>query len=475
MNERTRTALIAAVPLLAVATMAIGLRTSAGSAVRFASVHAAPLAGLQAGSKATLAWQIRTEVRDRGIREVVPVDALVVTARTRAGQEARWEGKSNAEGIAEASLVLDDFHQGDPLTLEVREVGRSRALARGPVVWAAPPRATKAAELVRPARRDGDVMLDVLVEGGRLVPGFPGSLWVRATAGEPPLPRGGIGITATPEPGLDLARPARKTCDGGYAEFVATAMAHVTGLTLEAVSADRTRGHWFGALPVAAGAFHVETPRWRPVASPSEAVILAPNPRKLVYVELNDAMGRVLGAALPLSVRPGDPVPRAELTLPPLAQGLYWLVVSGDAGGAEELTGATVAKPIVAGAPPEIDPADPCALGPWLASHPAPVFPRWIALEGDAEEDARDRKTRDRGRALAALALVLASAVEVLLLVVIGAAKPMVAPDDGEDLEPAERAALAHASRRGPGLSLLVAVLVALLGFALLGALLTVR
>lgn len=475
MNERTRTALIAAVPLLAVATMATGLRAGAGGAVRFATVHAGPLPQPGLGGRTALAWQIRTQVRDRGIREVVPVDALVVTARTAGGQEAHWEGRSNAEGVAEPSLALDGLRHGDPLTLEVREVGGRRALARGPVVWRDAPRPAVPPAFVRPTRREGDVKLDVLVEEGRLVPGFPGSIWVQAAAGEPPLPRGGVDISATPEPGLDLARPQRKTCDDGYAEFIATAMAHVTGVTLNGVSPGRANGDWFGALPVAAGAFHVETPRWRPVATPSEAVILAPNPRKQVYVELNDARGRVLGAALPLVVRPDDPVPRAALTLPPLARGLYWLVVSGDAGGAEQLTGATIAKPIVAGSPPEIDPADPCALGPWLASHPAPEFPRWIALEGDAEEEARDRTKRDRGRALAALSLLLASAVEVILLVVIGAGAPAASPDDGAPIDAADRAALKRASRRGPGLSLLVAVLVAILGFALLGALLTVR
>ena len=112
-----------------------------------------------------------------------------------------------------------------------------------------------------------------------------------------------------------------------------TAQAHVTGAGFEVkttAAGDPQSGKWFGALPVAAGAFFVSAPRTLPANHADTVVILAPNPRDVVYAELDDTHGRVAAAALPLRLENGDPTPRARFDLPPLTPGLYWIVASGE-------------------------------------------------------------------------------------------------------------------------------------------------
>src|SRR5690606_21163395 len=100
-------------------------------------------------------------------------------------REARWEGRTNEDGIAEPRLVFDaPLEHGDDVEIEVWAAGDPAPLARGPARWAAapPPPPDAIAATVRPSKRDGVVALDVAVEGERLVTGFPTPIWVRATA-----------------------------------------------------------------------------------------------------------------------------------------------------------------------------------------------------------------------------------------------------------------------------------------------------
>src|SRR5262249_44950124 len=151
----------------------------------------------------------------------------------------------------------------------------------------------------------------------------------------------GIAVETETEPGLSVAAPATTTCEGGWAQVDATAYAHVIGASFSARTATEPpqTGLWFGALPVAPGAFFVSVPRVLPANEASQAVLIAPNPRKVVYAELDDRRGRVAAAALDVVTTADDPVPRARFDLPPLSPGLHWLVVSGEPRGAEHLTG----------------------------------------------------------------------------------------------------------------------------------------
>ena len=277
---------------------------------------------------------------------------LVVIARSK-GHEARWTGASNGDGIAEIALELEGLAFGDPLDLEVRAEGEPKPLAQGRVEWREVAGDGKGSGLggnagslggerrvepggaARPTVRSGAIGLDVVIEGDRLIAGFPTSLWVRATP-PPGISPSGLTIAIDPEPGLVTDRPTTTTCGAGWAEVPVTALAHVVGAGVEVHApsrgegAEAPAGKWFGALPVAPGAFFVSMPRVLPAGAPATVVLIAPNPREVVYAELDDTRGRVAAAALKVAVEPGDPTPRARFELPPLAPGLHWLVVSGE-------------------------------------------------------------------------------------------------------------------------------------------------
>lgn len=457
-----RKLLLVAAPLLAVATFMLGLRVGAGEAVRSASIFAAPPGRpASAGAPTPLALQILTYYEERSVRETIAMKGLTLVARSR-GKEARWTGASNADGIAEANLAIDGYAKGDPLEVELRVEGESQPLASGSldyreVTWAGSSWSRAAA---RPAKRSGPIELDVLVEGERLVPGFETSLWIHASKPS--------ALDLVPEPGLRVTKDHVTTCESGWAEVPAIAEAHVVGIGVTAHGkGEGEKGEWFGPLPVAPGAFFVGMPRVVPEREPQTVVLVAPNPRHVVYAEVDDERGRVAAAALPVALDPGDAIPRARFTLPPLARGLHWLVVSGEPRGAEHLAGAAIAKPFVVG-----EEMDACSLGPYLAKHPAEGFPRWLALDGMAVRGAANRARHRLGLFIGLVALAAAAAIDVLLLIAASRearAVMLLADLDGPD---ADRD---RVTAKPPGGSLAIALLLAVLGFALLAVLLFVK
>lgn len=459
-----RKLLLVGAPLVAVGTFMLGLRVGAGEAVRAASIFAAP-PGRPASKDAPtpIALQILTYYEERSIRETVAMNGLTLVARSK-GKEARWTGASNADGIAEANLAIEGYAKGDPLEVELRVEGESQPLASGTlayedVEWA---RSSWTRAAARPAKRTGPVDLDVLVEGERLVPGFETSMWIHAS--KPST------LDLAPEPGLRLTKEHVTTCENGWAEVPAIAEAHVVGIGVTAHATgtgEKEKGEWFGPLPVAPGAFFVGMPRVVRENEPQAVVLVAPNPRHVVYVEVDDERGRVAAAALPVALDPGDAIPRARFTLPPLARGLHWLVVSGEPRGAERLAGAAVAKPFVVG-----DEMDTCSLGPHLAKHPAEGFPRWLALDGMAVRGQANRARHRLGLFIGLLSLAAAAAIDVLLL--IAASREARAAMLLADLDDAATAG-EKVTARPPGGSLAIALLLAVLGFALLAVLLFVK
>jgi hypothetical protein len=480
-----------AAPLIAVLTLMLGLRIGAGEAVRAAVVFGAPPGHPAPNGKTRLAWQLLTFVDDRGVKETVPMRGLEVVARAK-GDEARWVGESNGDGIAEIALEMDGLAYGDPLDLEVRAAGEVAPLAQGRVEWGGGPRderaaGTETAVAARPTVRTGAIGIDVIVEGGRLIAGFSTSLWVRVTP-PPGVAKAGISIEVDPEPGLIAAREKATTCGAGWAELPMTAQAHVTGAGFDAhagadagagADADaggdgRPSGRWFGALPVAAAAFFSSAPRWLREGEPSTAVLVAPNPRDVVYAELDDTLGRVAAAALPVAAEKGDPTPRTRFDVPPLAPGLYWLVVSGEPRGAEHMAGAAVSKAFVVGdhAGPGVDVHDPCSLGPWLAQRPATGFPRWVALDGLPARSASNLFRHRLGLAIGLLALLAAGILETLLLVAASReARIALQLAELDEDDPSARKITAAT----PGGGVVVAILIVILGLALLAVLLVAK
>jgi hypothetical protein len=459
----------------------IGLRVGAGESVDAAVILGGPLGLPAPNGKTRLAWQILTFRDDRGVKETIPMQGLSAVARSK-GREARWEGASNSDGIAEMALELEGVVFGDPIELELRRAGEPAPLAAGHVTWgeqhADRDITAQTAAAARPTVRTGPLGMDVVVEGERLIAGFPTPLWVHVT---PPPARSAANLVveADPEPGLLASKTTSRTCGAGWAEFAMTAQAHVTGTGLTttaeaALGEEKLTGKWFGPLPVAAGAFFISMPRAVPANEPVSAVLIAPNPRDVVYAELDDVRGRVAAAALKVSVEPGDPTPRARFELPPLAAGVYWLVVSGEPRGAEHMAGAAVGKTIVAGDGTAlgIDVHSACSLGPWVAQRPAAGSPRWVALDGLPARSAANRFRHRLGLSIGLVSLLAAGILETLLLIAASReariALQLAELDEGDP-------AAEKVTAKSPGGSLVIAILVAVLGLALLAVLLVVK
>jgi hypothetical protein len=183
-------------------------------------------------------------------------------------------------------------------------------------------------------------------------------------------------------------------------------------------------------------------------------------------------------------VEPGDPTPRARFALPPLAPGLYWLVVSGEPRGAERMAGAAVARTILVGdgrsglddaggdSGLAVDVHDACSLGPWLAQRPAPGFPRWTAVDGLPARSASNLFRHRLGLAIGIVSLLAAGILETLLL--IAASREARVSLQLAELDEDDPAAT-KVTAKPPGGGLVVALLIAILGFALLAVLLVAK
>jgi hypothetical protein len=202
------------------------------------------------------------------------------------------------------------------------------------------------------------------------------------------------------------------------------------------------------------------------------AVLLAPNPRDVVYAELDDTRGRVVAGALAVATEKGDPTPRARFELPPLAAGVYWLVVSGEPRGAERMAGAAVSKTIVVGDVPGLDMHDACNMGPWLAQRPATGFPRWLALDGLPARSEQNRKAHLIGLLIGVLSLLAAGILETILLV--AASRETRISLQLAELDEDDPSAT-KVTAKTPGGGVVVAILIVVMGLALLAVLLIAK
>jgi hypothetical protein len=301
---------------------------------------------------------------------------------------------------------------------------------------------------------------------------------VRATDVASGAPIGGLAIDAEPE-GMTLSTTTATTDARGWAAFTAQPIGHVLQMSLHTKSGDRT-GDWIGALAVAPGGSGLSVPaRLQPNALHTFEVV-APTQRAHAYLEVHDDTGRAWATAPALELD-ATSTPRATFDLPKLAAGLYWIAVSGDPQGAETAGAATTYEPFFVA---EDDAAalklglsaDACAasgaetkraIGPCLATAAAGPFPRWTALEGFASVRAHEAKNRSRGMTLAVGSIVVAAALETLLILV-GVSESRrrlraAQTDADEDV--------AMATPRTTAMRVAVGLLVALLGFALVLAL----
>jgi hypothetical protein len=460
-------------PVIALATVALGLRLGAPEGVRAAVVYGAPASRAGTG----LAWQVMTFEESARGREVISLANLQVLARAGAG-EARWRGATNEDGAAEVLLALPTDEGVD---LEV-SAGRA-VLASGPASMPVPAtRSPPRSAWARFARREGAIALDVAVLGQHVPAGFPATIWVRATDPMSGAALPGVAIELAPDSSLLPSSPGEPTDERGWAKVLATPIGHAVTMILRANARDGREGTWAGALFVSPGASRViARARYLPSEEPAIDLVV-PNLRKTAYFEIDDAQGRVWAQALRVEnvVEANAAMPTASLRAPRLAPGLYWAVASDDPMGAAQLgPGTSVGPFFVASTDDEAlsfgtdrsecmppsgvrDVARVVSLCLALAAA-APV-PRWKALDGFDLQHARDRDKHARGLGLAVGAIVVAALLETILLLRAAAAsraRLRALADTGETPQPL---------RTGRIVGVVVALLVALLGFVLLAA-----
>lgn len=471
---------LVATPLVAFVILVLALRSGAREDVRAAIVYGAPVAKAGLG----LAWQVFTVDDDRGMKQPLAIAQLSVTA-TANGRESRWVGASNDDGIAEVWLDLPGIKRGDAVDLVVRDVVRDDVLAKGKARWDAASAGTTlptTAPWAHFGRRDGDVVLDVAVYGQRLAPSFATPLWVRATS-RAGAPLANVSLTLETD-GLTLSTTTAKTDARGWAELSATAQMHYVSLGISAASEPRAQatGEWAGTIATAPGASHAKLGA-RVLPDQMHAFELVGASEHIAYVEVQDAQGRAWADAVAL-VPDASGAPRATLRMPPLREGLYWLVTSGTPSGAENISSSTLIDPFVVAASDDAalgfgafkevctrasDASDSArVVGPCVALSAAPgPFARWVALEGFAAKHAHDAGRRQRGIALAAGAMLVAAVLEGLIIVtgVRDARRKLRASGESASDE------MKDSAPRVTALQLAIGLLVALLGFALVATL----
>jgi hypothetical protein len=449
-------------PLVATATVGVGLAMGASGKARAALVYGAAPSRANAGT----AWQVVVADQDHGMREGAAHVAVDVLGRS-GDRASEWHGTTDGDGVAEAILALPDPAR---VTLEVRSAGTVLARGDGAAAPASPLPAPPSNPWAPFARREGPIALDVAVLGGRAAPSFPASVWVRARDAASGAPVAGAEVEPRDDPSLTTFTARARTDSRGWAEIVLTPAGLAIGLALDARASDGRTGSWIGGLVASPGAPRLATrSRW----SPDEAVevsVLAPPTRSTAYVEIDDAAGRAWATSVDLSATGGGAT--AEVRAPRLAPGLYWAVASSDPVGASTLGAGSSARPFFVARTDEEALAlgpdrDTCALPHDLRETPGAIgsclavvvetpVGRWLALDGFAAERERDAEKRARGLAVALGGVAIAVLLEAALLL-RAAAVARVAVDG----------ALPVDRRRW---TVVVALLTGLLGFALLAA-----
>jgi len=307
----------------------------------------------------------------------------------------------------------------------------------------------------------------VAILGERLVARSFVPVLIRATSPDDGHPIANVAIATDPEPEIEVRQPTVTTCALGWARIDVSARIYLGSLGLHAKLPDGRKGEWYGSFPVASGSIHPSVPD---VVKGDDAE-LGVQAKASVYGEVDDGEGRAFGGWAKLPGPGGD---RATFHPPALAPGLKWFVTSTEPHGAEMLDEGATARPfLVAGTPMPAgipSPDDRCAVGAYLALHPAGGFRRFTALDGFVARKGANGERRKRGLAIGLTSLAVASVLELILLVRVARRGRGLAADAVEGI--AESAALMKKSGAG---NVVVGVLVVLLGFGLFAAILLLR
>jgi len=395
---------IALTPALSFATLAIALGVGAHGETLAAIVYGAP----PGSDRERLAWQALVMVEDRGVREVKP-NLPITAVATWNGRTAHWSGTTTKDGAVEIELNFPGITSGDDVLLDLATTeGVSLGRSRARVPTNDGPRGSISRGALPPLRREGTLAIDVAILGGGLAAEFPSELWahVRDQDGHP-VERAQLHLD--PVDGIAFGSSDITTCGDGWAKVVVVASALNAQATIHGKSGAFS-GAWTGVLPIVLGAT-------RAVVSADDAGNLhAYVGRPLVtasnaYVEVDDALGRVVARTVPLLPN-GNDFARGVVDLPKLSDGRYWIVSSSGPRAAETMTAGAFAIPFRVGKNTDAS----CAGEGELALLHAGGFARSVVADGFIEARAVASRRRKRGMSIAFAALAIGALVETMLI-----------------------------------------------------------
>ncbi|HEX7667284.1 MAG TPA: hypothetical protein VF407_22285 [Polyangiaceae bacterium] len=400
---RADTWVIVLTPALSFATLAVGLHVGASGETVAAVVEGAP----PSGENMRLAWQVKVYRADRGVREVVPNEALTVTL-DHSGHTSSLAITTTPDGVAEMVAPLPGVRGGDDVVLSISRARDGLVLAQGhTTVPAFAKRGSESKGFLPYFARDGAIVLDVATEGGALPGALPGIVSIRAkdASGQPV-----VGATLTFEANDFGIEKPETTRVGGWANVSALALLNGE-LKITATKGD-LKGTWSGAIPVKLGAIRAAI-----MPEPSNpdhkmlTLVRATTSAAQAYVEIDDAHGRAWAATPLLEPAPNGGSIGAQISLPQdLATDRVWVVAGTLPDSAETLAAGTSAWM-------QID--DPSPSSEVLGARSivkAGTFGRTVVLDGFALASARASERKKKGLTIAIGALVAGAIVEAIAI-----------------------------------------------------------
>lgn len=392
-----------ATPALSFGTLAVALGLGANGETLAAIVYGAPPGADRAG----LAWQVDVMFEDRGVREIKPNLPVLAHAEWK-GNARDWKGITTNDGAAEVPLDFSGVMSGDDVDLTVNsDDAEKKVLARGHArVPEGGTRGNITHGALPPMHREGAIVIDAAILGGALAAEFPSELWVHAKDQDGKSIDGAVAHLDDVD-GLVVAKNDVVTCRNGWAKLDVTARALSATATIHLKSGAFV-GSWTGALPIVLGATRAvvtEEDTGNLHASVARPLVTKSN----AYVEIDDDVGRVFASSVPL-VASGNDFARAQIDVPDLAYGRYWIVAGSGPRAAETMSAGTFAIPFRVGKNLE----DAC--DGELATEHAGGFSRAVVLDGFLEARSVSAKRRHRGISIAFAALALGGIIETLLL-----------------------------------------------------------
>jgi hypothetical protein len=448
LGKRANAIAIALTPALSFGTLAVALGLGANSETLAAVVYGAP----PGSSRSGLAWQVDVMFEDRGVREIKPNLPITVHAVWK-DQSRDWSGVTTTDGAAEVPLDFSGANSGDDVDIIITtDDAQKKVLARGRarVPESIIGRGSITRGAIPPLHRDGAIVIDVAILGGALAAEFPSELWIRARDKDGNAISGAQAHLDSVD-GLVVASNDVSTCDAGWAKLLVTARALSANATIRLKSGAFV-GSWTGALPIVLGATRAlvtEDDAGNLHASVARPLVT----KSVAYVEVDDDVGRVFAAAVPLVASQND-FTSAQIDLPKLTSGNVWIVSGSGPRAAETMSTGTFAIPFFVGKKN----GDACGNSGELATEHAAGFARTLALDGFLEARKISAERRHRGMTIAFASLILGALVEAILL--IRAAR------SGSNVRSAEDASWIT---RAPG-AIAIGIGMSLLGFALLAA-----